>query len=155
MNAIDFIKRDHQKFREMFAKYESAAESNGDNSAIERITSELFAELKAHEGMEEDVFFPALEKHVSDEGEFEIKEGIQEHHVADLLIDELRHMSVDDEEFAPKFQVLKENVEHHLDEEEEEILPRAERLFSSEELTALGDEMEKVKERLLETESAS
>ena len=71
-------------------------------------------------------------------------EGYQEHHVADLLIKELHDLAKDDERWGAKFKVLKENLEHHIDEEEGPMFRTARGLFSREELQALGAQMMKM-----------
>lgn len=147
MEAIKLIERDHRMFRRLFKRYDQAIDRP---KAKGKIARELFGELAAHEGMEEEVFYPALRRRVSEKVEDTVKEGIQEHHVADLLVDELRPMNPEDEAFDPKFTVLRENVEHHLEEEEEGLLPKARKVFSREELADIGSRMERTKKRLLD-----
>lgn len=154
MNAIELIKEEDEMFRQLFGEYGDAQESD-DGPARNKLAIRLMNELTAHEQMEEDVFFPELRKPVSDEGEDDLDEGLQEHHVADLLINELRDLDPDDDEFKPKMKVLQENVEHHLEEEEENILPRANRVFSSDELEDLGSRMAEVKASALEDAGVS
>lgn len=153
MNAIELINQEHEMFRQLFDNYRDA-ERGHDSRAKKDLANRLMNELTAHERMEEDVFFPELRKRVSEEGEDDIDEGLQEHHVADLLIDELRELDPEDDEFKPKMKVLQENVEHHLEEEEENILPRAKRLFSNDQLNELGMRMAEVKASILEAVGA-
>lgn len=149
MNAIELIERDHRMFRDLFGEYEDA-ETTEDDSAKRRIVTLLLVELTAHEKMEEDAFFPELRKCVPEDGQDYIDEGLQEHHVADLLMDELRDLSLGDREFKPKMRVLRENVEHHLGEEEENILPRARRLLRRDQLNELGSRMEAIKQEAID-----
>ena len=79
----------------------------------------------------------------------EVREADEEHHVVKILLGELGKMNLSDEQFDAKLTVLKENIEHHVEEEEGELLPDAKKKLSSELLEQLGDEMEERKEALL------
>jgi hemerythrin superfamily protein len=149
LDAIELIERDHRMFRDLFGQYEDA-ETAEDDAAKRRIVTRLLVELTAHEKMEEDVFFPELRQRVSEAGEDDIDEGLQEHHVADLLMDELRDLSLFNADFKPKMRVLRENVEHHLGEEEDNLLPRAKKLLSRARSSELGSRMEAVKQRAIQ-----
>ena len=76
-----------------------------------------------------------------------VYEGVEEHHVVDLLIGELRGMSPEDPQFDAKLTVLCENVDHHIEEEEGEMLPDARKVFTSAELSELAEQMWALKER--------
>jgi hemerythrin superfamily protein len=153
MNAVDLIKRDHEKFRKMFKEYERAKKTD-DRREMGRIADRLFASVTAHEEMEEVVFYPALRNRVRRDAKETIAEGIQEHHVAGLLVEEMRRLDTGDGEFDPKFTVFKENVEHHLEEEEDELLPEAPKHFSDEELADMGSQMEEIRTQILNAELA-
>jgi len=78
-----------------------------------------------------------------------VLEGYQEHHVFDVLVDELQDLVENDERWGAKFKVLKENIEHHVEEEEGEMFAAARKVFSERELEALGERMEKMKNETL------
>jgi hemerythrin-like domain-containing protein len=123
-SAIKILLEDHERFRSLFRELE---ETEIFNSKIE-IFRRLATELKAHSALEEELFYPAVRK-VSEQDDL-VDESIQEHHVIDLLLAELEGMNPSDEagqhEFTAKLKVLKENVEHHVEEEELEMFPKAE-----------------------------
>jgi hemerythrin-like domain-containing protein len=74
-----------------------------------------------------------------------VLEGYQEHHVADLLVKELHQLARDNEQWGAKFKVLKESLEHHIEEEESQMFPAARQVLTREELQALGARMRAMK----------
>ena len=103
----------------------------------------LTQELAAHEMIEEKILYPALKAHP--EGRDIVLEGFQEHHVADLIMKELHAVSKSAEEWGAKFKVLKENIEHHIKEEEGPMFRTARGVFSREELLVMAAKMRKMK----------
>lgn len=123
LNPIRILEEDHDKIKDYFHEFERA-----ESFAMKRELFRLVAtELKVHTKIEEEIFYPAVLE-ASDQDEL-IGESIQEHHVVDILIAELESMSPFDrpgyDEFIAKFTVLQENVEHHIEEEELKMFPRA------------------------------
>jgi iron-sulfur cluster repair protein YtfE (RIC family) len=108
-----------------------------------RTREDLFAtlrdELTVHEAIEEEIFYPALKEHPR--ARDIVLEGYEEHHVVDGIIAELARVPFDDETWAAKFSVMKENLEHHIEEEEGDMFAKARRVFDKDELTALGSAM--------------
>jgi hypothetical protein len=74
-----------------------------------------------------------------------VLEGYQEHHIADVLTRELHALATDDERWGAKFKVLKESLEHHIQEEEGDMFRKARGIFSREDLRALGARMTQMK----------
>jgi len=112
---------------------------------------ELFAkvkeELAAHEAIEEEIFYPALQEHPK--AKEVVLEGYEEHHVVDLISSEIDETPYDDETWGAKFSVMKENIEHHIEEEEGEMFDAARQVFEKEELEELGQRMELRKKEIL------
>jgi iron-sulfur cluster repair protein YtfE (RIC family) len=106
----------------------------------------LTRELDVHEAIEEQVLYPALRPHA--EAHDVVLESIEEHHVADGLIKELHAVRKDAEKWGAKFKVLKESVEHHIQEEERKMFPAARGVIPREELLALGARMRALKAEL-------
>ena len=94
-------------------------------------------ELDIHAEIEETIFYPALEKH--DETRDITLEGIEEHRIVKELLAELDAMAKDDEVWTAKMTVLKENVEHHVEEEETQLLPELKENLEPAEWLAIGD----------------
>ena len=141
MDALDLLKTDHDKVKRLLAELESTTERGV------KTRSELFAtikgELTLHEMIEEEIFYPELKAHPK--AKDVVLEGFQEHHVVDLLMGELEALDVSDETWGPKATVMKENVEHHIEEEEGEMFREARRVFDKRELDDLGRRMEERK----------
>jgi hemerythrin superfamily protein len=145
MDALELLKSDHDTVRALFRSFEEAEES-GDTDRMGEVAQKIFTELEIHTGIEEEVFYPEAER-VGPEVEELVKEGVEEHHVVDLLIGELRSLQPDDEVFAPKMTVLIENVEHHADEEESEMFPKLREALGDEQLQRIGEALQQAKQR--------
>jgi len=94
------------------------------------------------------VFYPAFKQEADQEGKQLVAESLEEHQMVRELIEELRELDDDDKAFDAKFHELIENVEHHVEEEESEMLPEAE-LVLAEQAEELMGEMQEVKKQLL------
>ena len=89
-----------------------------------------------------------------DGGRAHVAEGIEEHHIVKVLIAELKKLTPEDEVFTAKFKVLSENVEHHMKEEENELLPDAKKQLGHDGIEVLGEQMD-ARRRELETVGAT
>ena len=141
MDAISLLKDDHAKVKRMLAEGESTTERG------EKTRTELFAKLKEemvlHERIEEEIFYPALKEHPK--ARDIVLEGFEEHHVVDEIMGELEATDVTDETWGAKFKVMKENIEHHIEEEEGEMFKQARQVFENDELEQLGARMMELK----------
>jgi hypothetical protein len=141
MDAITLLKTDHEKVSGIFEKLEETTER------AEKTREELFLKLKQeldlHAHIEETIFYPVLKK--AEETREITMEGIQEHHAVKTLLRELSAMGVTSETWTAKLKVLKENVEHHVEEEEGEMFKSAREVLSQEQLEELGALMEQEK----------
>ncbi len=141
MDAISMLKADHDKVKKLLADLEPTTERGV------KTRQELFAtikgELTVHEIIEEEIFYPALEAHPK--AKDIVLEGYEEHHVVDLLMSELESLDVSDESWGAKAKVMKENVEHHIEEEEGEMFKQARQVFDRQELEDLGVRMKERK----------
>ena len=141
MNALTLLKTDHDKVKKLLAELESTTERGV------KTRQELFAtikgELTVHEIIEEEIFYPELKSHPK--ARDIVLEGYEEHGVVDTLMGELEDLPVDDETWGPKAKVMKENIEHHIEEEEGEMFKQARRVFDDAELDDLGRRMEERK----------
>jgi hemerythrin superfamily protein len=121
MNALDLLIADHNRVRGLFARFEAAKEAE-DTAAMEALAVEVFQELVVHTTIEEEIFYPAI-RDVDAEISETVDEGVQEHHVVKVLMDELTQVDPGSDEWTAKMAVLIENVEHHAEEEEAEMFP--------------------------------
>jgi hemerythrin-like domain-containing protein len=146
-DAISLLKKDHEKVRGLLSQLERAAERN--TAKAEQLLAQIDREVKIHSQIEEEIFYPAFrdaaQKRDDRELYFEAKE---EHHVVDLVMPEVRETDSEADEFAAKTKVLKELIEHHADEEEKEMFPKARKLFDRAELRDLGERLKERKKEL-------
>ena len=140
-DAITLLEADHRRLEALLDQGEQTS-ARGARKRTELLHT-LTRELKAHELMEEKVLYPALQSHP--EAKDIVLEGYEEHHVADVIVAELHELARDDEQWGPKFKVLKENIAHHIEEEEGEMFRTARGLFSAEQLQQLGATMARLK----------
>jgi len=144
MDAVKLLKDDHKKVKDLFRQFEKARSSD----RKKKIAEEAMQELTVHAEIEEEIFYPAAKEKADKEGKSLVAEAVEEHHVVKMLIGELQAMSEVNEQYEAKFTVLIENVEHHIEEEEKEMLPDAKKTLGKE-IDALGDQMQERKEGLL------
>ncbi|HEX8847216.1 MAG TPA: hemerythrin domain-containing protein [Pyrinomonadaceae bacterium] len=141
MDAFELLKKDHEKVSGIFEKLEPTTER------AEKTREELFTELKKeldlHAKIEEEIFYPAI-REARKTHEITL-EGYEEHHVIKTLLAELEELPTTDETWGAKLKVLKENVEHHVEEEEGEMFTGAREVLSSEQIEELGAQMEAAK----------
>ena len=142
MDVLTLLKEDHEKVKRLLEEGDTTTERG------EKTRTELFTRLKtmltAHEQMEEEVLYPALKAHPKAR-ELTL-EAFEEHHVVDLVLEELAATPVTDEQWGAKWTVAKENIEHHIEEEEGEMFRDIRELFST-------DEREQMAARMAEIQS--
>lgn len=142
-DAVEILKSDHQRVRDLFEKYNSAEESGN----REEIAQDIFTELAIHARIEEQVFYPALKRAMPDMAG-EIERAVEEHAEVKQLVELLQEMEEDHPEFDASMKSLEEAVIRHVRKEEEEVLPEAEAVLG-EELDLLAAKMMQEKIRLL------
>jgi hypothetical protein len=145
VDPVELLKEDHEKVRGLFDEFEGTE----NRRSKMRIARDTILELDVHAGIEEEIFYPAFRAEIEEEESDEmILEAEEEHHVVHLLIAEIKELlGSSDERFEAKFTVLMENVRHHMEEEENEMLPKADQL-GEERLAELGEEMAARKKEL-------
>ena len=141
-DALQLLRDDHRRVKELFSQFDEA-DNHRTRGAIVR---KALAALEIHAEIEEEIFYPAVRRE-GDAGDDLMNEAEEEHHVVKLLMAELRRMKPSAPHFDAKFTVLAENVKHHIEEEESEMLPKAAELGMSR-MDELGAEMEERKAKL-------
>ena len=142
-DAIALLETDHRRLEDLLEQGEKTRE--GAVAARTELLNTLTSELTAHELIEEKLLYPALKAHA--EAREIVLEGYQEHHIADVIVKELHDVAKDDERWGAKFKVLKENLEHHIEEEEGEMFRTARAVLGREQLQSLGVRMAAMKAR--------
>jgi hemerythrin-like domain-containing protein len=146
MNALDLLIADHNRVRGLFKRFRDAHEAKDDTTAVEVATT-IFEELNVHTTIEEDVFYPSV-RDTSSEVEETVDEGLQEHHVVKSLMEEIDVVDTAGHEWMAKMMVLIENVEHHAEEEEQELFPKLRSNLSADVLNDLAARLEQRKKEL-------
>jgi hemerythrin superfamily protein len=142
MDALELLKEDHHKVKELFQQ----AEKTDDEKQKRKIFGAIQTELETHARIEETVFYPAMEKHESLKDT--VLESIEEHKQIKVLLKEIDNLKAGSEKFEPKLKVLMENVEHHAEEEEEgKMFPKIREIMSKQDLEALGEELDAAKNK--------
>ena len=139
MDALELLTADHNRVRGLFARFQ-AAEGENDAQAA-RLAEKIFTELDVHTNIEEQLFYPMVTK-LNEEIHDLVTEGLEEHHVVDSLMEEIKGLTPSDEHWAAKMKVLIENVEHHAEEEEEELFPKVRKAMDENARTELGRQLE-------------
>jgi hemerythrin superfamily protein len=136
-SAVELLKKDHDTVEALFEKVKSNEDRNN-APTFKKIKSEL--DVHAH--IEETIFYPHLLENGDKELTKIVREGIEEHTQVKTLLAELDQMSGDSATFKAKLKVLMENVEHHVEEEEDEMFPMVEDQIPAETLQRLGSLMQ-------------
>ena len=142
-DALALLKKDHQEVKQLFKQAEE------DQDSQQEIFGEIKAALGAHATIEEEIFYPAMKNARSEKTKDEVMEALAEHKQVKALLAELSGMSGQDESFAMKLKVLKEDVEHHVKEEEGEMFPDAKKYLGEKQLADLGIRMAARKQELM------
>lgn len=137
VKATELLKRQHREVKSLFRKAKKATGAEDRRAGMQEIASAL----QAHMTIEEDIFYPAVKELGTKKTTELVDESYEEHHVAKLVIDELPQVDPDDERFEAKMTVLEELIQHHVEEEEQEMFKAAEKL-GAERLSELGADME-------------
>jgi len=140
MDVFELLKKDHQKVKSLFEKIEDT----GGDKTKDKIFKELAQDLAVHSKLEETIVYPRF-KEFEELSEM-VAEAIEEHQVAEQLLEELAGMKEKGEQWDAKLTVLKEMIEHHVEEEEGELFPEAEELLGEDEAAEMGKTMREKKE---------
>jgi hemerythrin superfamily protein len=139
MNALELLKEDHQKVSSLFEQ----AEVTEKEQQKKRLFEQIATELETHTHIEETIFYPALKEH--EELQDLVAEAFEEHKQVKTLIREMNNLTDGSEKFDAKLKVMMENVEHHVEEEENEMFPQVEQFFDESQLEQLGQQMQAAK----------
>jgi len=149
-DAIELLMEDHKKVKKLFKEFEKLSKQEDIDGKVE-IANQICEELTVHATIEEEIFYPAARDAIGDEDI--VNEAIVEHASAKDLIAQIQEMSGDDEMYDAKVTVLSEYINHHVEEEEKEMFPKAKK--AKMDLESLGMQlMERKEELMTETESA-
>jgi hemerythrin superfamily protein len=151
MNVFKLLKADHKKVAGILEKIDATTERGV--KTREELFTQLKTELDVHAHIEETMFYPELEK--ADETHDITLEAFEEHRLVKQLLGELEKMDKGDEQWTARFTVLKENVEHHVEEEEGEMFPKARKVLSEQQAETIGTRMETAKQQELKAAASA
>ncbi|MCW5891213.1 MAG: hemerythrin domain-containing protein [bacterium] len=137
MKATALLKRQHREVERLFSAALKAKDAKTRRSTVEQI----IAALEHHTEIEETIFYPAVRGIGTQKADDMVGEAYEEHHVVKLVLAELPDLDADAENFEAKMTVLKELVAHHVEEEEDEMFPMAEKRLGDERNAELGEQM--------------
>ena len=140
MNAIDLLKADHEKVKAILNQL-----SESTDRAVKTRTdllTKLELEITVHTQLEEEILYPAF-KSAGGKDEAEMYyEAKEEHRTVDaLVLPDLKATDPTSPEFAGLVKVIKELLEHHIEEEETDMFPKAKKLLGKAKLEELGEQM--------------
>lgn len=141
--AIKMLKDQHREVEDLFEEFEEAAE-NEDSEKARELAGVICEQLTLHATIEEEIFYPAV---LNEETADQLEEAAVEHISAKRLIADVAE-ATSDKKLKALMSVLKEQVEHHVEEEEEELLPKAQEVLEEDEMEPLGVHMEERLEEL-------
>ncbi|MFN0071827.1 MAG: hemerythrin domain-containing protein [Chloroflexota bacterium] len=121
MDPFTLLEKDHRAVEQAFKKFENA----GTSQEKKKIAQQIIADLRVHTTIEEEIFYPVARRKMDSDGREMIAEAFEEHHMIKVLMDEIEQLRSANEQFEAKMTVLQENVEHHVEEEENELFPDA------------------------------
>jgi hemerythrin superfamily protein len=140
MDAIELLKQDHRKVEKLFADLES---KKGERQSL---FNQLDQELSVHAEIEEKLFYPAGKE--AEPTRDLVLESIEEHKQVKMVLGDLEQADKNTDEWTAGLKVLKEDVTHHVGEEENELFPKIKKVLSKDQLEDLGQRMEKLKQQL-------
>ena len=146
-NAIDLLKSDHKTVRGLLAELAETGKSA--RKKREQLLDKIAQELEIHTTIEEEIFYPAFRNSDAKEHDKMFFEAKEEHRAVDeLVLPDLENTDTGGDSFAGRAKVLKELVDHHAEEEEEEMFPAARKAIPKKQLEELGARMEERKQEL-------
>jgi hemerythrin superfamily protein len=141
MDAIQLLKKDHKKVEKVFSDLENKTDDRRE------LFPELDREVTVHAEIEEKIFYPAAK--AAEPTRDLVLESIEEHKQIKMVLADLEQTDMRTAEWGADLKVLKEDVMHHVGEEEDELFPKIQKLLSKEQLDELGTRMEEMKMQLL------
>jgi hemerythrin-like domain-containing protein len=139
-DAVALLKADHREMRQLLEQLKGA--DSPDSSRRAKLLERVEDALKTHTTIEEEIFYPAFRDAAATKKDRQLFfEAVEEHHAVDTILPEVARATNEPDVFVARAKVLKELVEHHAEEEETDMFPRARKLFPPSELRRLGAEM--------------
>lgn len=146
LDAIELLMDDHARVRELFKAFKETEDK--EDPALVGLVTTACLELMVHSKLEEEIFYPAIRQAAKGDLKDLLSEAEVEHETIDSLVENLLGAPLEDEMFLAHFHVVMEYVEHHVQEEEDEMFPKVRALSLN--LDRLGEQMRLRQEELVE-----
>lgn len=143
MDALALLKQDHDKVKDMLPKLRDETDAGRRSDLF----GQLVRDLTVHENVEEELFYPALKQ--KPKAKQDVLEAFEEHHLVDEVMSDLEDTPIDSVDWKAKYQVMTEQLEHHIEEEETKLFAEAREALDQNELEELGARMSELKEQEL------
>ncbi len=140
-DAVSLLKADHREVERLFGQFEKAR----DESRKQQLARRICLELRVHSQIEEELVYPTARAFLKDDEI--VNEALVEHQAAKDLIEQIESMTPPDEMFEAKLLVLKEQIEHHVQEEETQFFPQIQK--TEMDLKGVGDQLRTRKAELM------
>jgi len=145
-DALSLLIADHREVADMFEQFKNLGDRA--TASKQKLVQKICKALLIHTQIEEEILYPIVKDDVKGE-EDQVDEAYVEHAAAKDLIRQLQDMSPDEDLYDAKVNVLSEEIEHHVDEEENEMFPAIRK--SKLDLDVLGQELAQRKQELQAT----
>lgn len=145
MNLLKILKSDHREVESLFKRIEMTSERAV--KVRQKLFLELMLKLDAHATAEEEILYAPMKQ--EEKAKADILEAFEEHGVARIMLQEIRAMSADDERWIAKVTVLREMIQHHVEEEEAELFKKVQKTLDAADLGFMGERFEARKAELL------
>ena len=140
-DALSILKHDHEQVKKLFKKIEA-------EEGQETTFNQIKVALELHATIEEEIFYPAVKKARSEEVKDEVREAYEEHKQVKALLAAIAEILPTEESYSAKIKVLKDDVDHHIKEEEGEMFADARKYLRAAKLEHLGSQMQARKDEL-------
>jgi len=141
LDAVELLTRQHRTLEAAMKLLKEAP----DDDRRGQLLADVGDQLTVHLASEEEIFYPAVRARRTEDV---LLESLEEHLSLKRLLADLLELPPSAQTFAPKFQVLKEQTEHHHKEEEEHLFPKVLTLIDAAERADLGRAMAALQQRL-------
>lgn len=146
-DAITMLKSDHTQVKRLLKQLSKSQEDATEER--EELLSRIESELKVHTQLEEEIFYPQFRDAATESDTHLYFEAVEEHSLVDIVLPTMKQTDTSSEEFAAKAKVLLDLVEHHIEEEEGQMFPKAKRAMGATTLQELGEQMAQRKQQLM------
>ncbi len=146
MDVTKLLTADHNRVKGLFTRYKTASKAKDIEEATQ-LVAKILEELKVHTTIEEEIFYPAVHEMSVKLADI-VDEGVEEHHVVKILLEEIAASEPGSDEWNAKVTVVIESVEHHVEEEENEMFPKVRSSSDASRREELGDQIDARKAEL-------